>query len=132
MIKKFYSQSLAKRFLTNLAAQPEKDKNRLIAGFASWLYAKGYWRKRQEVWLAIKRLWYEQQGITEAIITTSAELTAETKMELVKALEKYFTKKIIPNFRIQLGLIGGLTVETDSQILTFTFQQLLNNLKHSV
>lgn len=129
MSRKISSRTIANRFLTGYGSCSEKERDGFLTAFVSWLYDRRYWRKRSDIQRAVKQVWYEQQGLLEVQITTSAELPAETKQELSKALEKHFAKKIIAQFQVQPGLLGGLIVSTaDGQVLSFTFQQLLNNL----
>lgn len=129
MSRKVSSKTIATRFLSAYDGCSEKERTGFLTAFASWLYDRRYWRRRNDIQQAVKRVWYEQQGLLETQISTSAELPAETKQELTKALEKYFAKKIIAQFKVQPGLLGGLVVTTaDGQVISFTFKQLLNNL----
>ncbi|MCX6785036.1 MAG: F0F1 ATP synthase subunit delta [Candidatus Komeilibacteria bacterium] len=133
MSRKVSSKTIATRFLAGYIDCPSKEQDGFLTAFVTWLYDRRYWRKRNDIQQAVKRVWYEQQGLLETQITTSAELPTETKQELTKALEKYFAKKIIAQFRVQPSLLGGLVVSTaEGQVISFTFQQLLNNLTQQV
>ena len=70
-----------------------------------------------------------RQGITQATVTSAAELTAKEREELDAALAKLTGKKVQPQFHTDPALIGGAVVRIGSTIYDGSVRAQLDRLR---
>jgi F-type H+-transporting ATPase subunit delta len=82
-----------------------------------------------EIEQAFSALLDARQGITQATVTTPAELTAGERAELGVALAKLTGKKVQPQFKTDSALIGGAVVKIGSTIYDGSVRAQLDRLR---
>jgi F-type H+-transporting ATPase subunit delta len=70
-----------------------------------------------------------QQGITQATVTSAADLTAEERAELDAALAKLTNRKVQARFQTNAELVGGLIVRIGSTIYDGSVRAQLDRLR---
>jgi F-type H+-transporting ATPase subunit delta len=69
------------------------------------------------------------RGRIGAEITLAAQPTAELQSELVASLERKIGKKVVPTFRVDPGLVGGVLIRVGDQILDGSVRRRLAALR---
>ncbi len=82
-----------------------------------------------EIEQAFSALLDARQGITQAMVTSAAELTAEERKEMDAALAKLTGKKIQARFTTDAALIGGAVVRIGSTIYDGSVRAQLDRLR---
>ena len=82
-----------------------------------------------EIEQAFSALLDARQGITQATVTSAAELTAKEREELDAALTKLTGKKVQPQFHTDPALIGGAVVRIGSTIYDGSVRAQLDRLR---
>lgn len=82
-----------------------------------------------EIEQAFSALLDARQGITQAMVTSAAELTAEERKEMDDALAKLTGKKIQARFTTDAALIGGAVVRIGSTIYDGSVRAQLDRLR---
>jgi len=82
-----------------------------------------------EIEQAFSALLDARQGITQATVTSAAELTAGERAELDAALAKLTGKKVQPQFHTDPALIGGAVVRIGSTIYDGSVRAQLDRLR---
>jgi F-type H+-transporting ATPase subunit delta len=70
-----------------------------------------------------------RQGITQATVTSAADLTAEERAELDAALAKLTNRKVQARFQTNAELVGGLIVRIGSTIYDGSVRAQLDRLR---
>lgn len=78
---------------------------------------------------AFEALLYARLGIAEAQVTSAAELSADEKAELQRALERRTGKRIEARYATDPALIGGAVVRIGSTIYDGSVREQLNRLQ---
>jgi len=71
----------------------------------------------------------ERQGITEAQISSAAELNAAQKKEMSSALERLTGKRVEAKFSLEPGLLGGAVVRVGDTVYDGSLRSRLNELR---
>jgi F-type H+-transporting ATPase subunit delta len=82
-----------------------------------------------EIEQAFSALLDARQGITQATVTSPAELTAEERAELAAALAKLTGKNVQAQFKTDSALIGGAVVKIGSTIYDGSVRAQLDRLR---
>jgi F-type H+-transporting ATPase subunit delta len=82
-----------------------------------------------EIEQAFSALLDARQGITQAMVTSAAELTAEERAEMDAALAKLTGKKIHARFATDAALIGGAVVRIGSTIYDGSVRAQLDRMR---
>jgi F-type H+-transporting ATPase subunit delta len=82
-----------------------------------------------EIEQAFSALLDARQGITQATVTSAAELTAEERKEMDAALAKLTGKKVQAKFATDAKLIGGAVVRIGSTIYDGSVRAQLDRLR---
>ena len=82
-----------------------------------------------EIEQAFSALLDARQGITQATVTSAANLTAEERVELDAALAKLTDRKVQARFTTNTALIGGLVVRIGSTIYDGSVRAQLDRLR---
>ena len=82
-----------------------------------------------EIEQAFSALLDARQGITQATVTSAADLTADERAELDAALAKLTGKKVQAQFNIDPALIGGAVVKIGSTIYDGSVRAQLDRLR---
>ncbi|MBZ5699750.1 MAG: ATP synthase F1 subunit delta [Acidobacteriia bacterium] len=82
-----------------------------------------------EIEQAFSALLDARQGITQATVTSAADLTAEERAELDVALAKLTDRKVQARFTTNAALIGGAVVRIGSTIYDGTVRAQLDRLR---
>ena len=69
------------------------------------------------------------QGKTEALITSAVELSEEQKAALLEKLEKANKKIIVPIYKVDPAIMGGILVEMDGRVYDGTLKSRLRDVK---
>lgn len=68
-------------------------------------------------------------GRTTALITSAVELTDEQKSVLIEKLEKANNKIIVPTYKTDPSIMGGILVEMDGRVYDGTLKSRLRDVK---
>jgi F-type H+-transporting ATPase subunit delta len=82
-----------------------------------------------EIEQAFAALLDARQGITQATVTSAADLTAEERAEIDAALEKLTDRKVLARFKTNDALIGGAVVRIGSTIYDGSVRAQLDRLR---
>ncbi len=82
-----------------------------------------------EIEQAFSALLDARQGITQAAVTSSADLTAKERGELDAALAKLTGQKVQTQFKTDATLIGGAVVRIGSTIYDGSLRAQLDRLR---
>ena len=82
-----------------------------------------------EIEQAFSALLDARQGITQATVTSAADLTAEERAELDAALAKLTDRKVQARFKTNAALIGGVVVRIGSTIYDGSVRAQLDRLR---
>jgi F-type H+-transporting ATPase subunit delta len=82
-----------------------------------------------EIEQAFSALLDARQGITQATVTSAADLTAEERAELDAALAKLTDRKVQARFKTNPALIGGAVVRIGSTIYDGSVRAQLDRLR---
>ena len=82
-----------------------------------------------EIEQAFSALLDARQGITQATVTSAADLTAEERAELDAALAKFTDRKVQARFRTNAALIAGVMVRIGSTIYDGSVRAQLDRLR---
>ena len=69
------------------------------------------------------------QNKVEATITSAVEMTEEQKTALLEKLEKANNKNIVPTYKVDPAIMGGLLVEMDGRVYDGTLKSRLRDVK---
>jgi F-type H+-transporting ATPase subunit delta len=69
------------------------------------------------------------RGRVRADVVVAAEPDAELRGEIVASLERRFRRTVIPSFRVDPSLIGGVVIRVEGQILDGSFRRRISNLR---
>jgi F-type H+-transporting ATPase subunit delta len=82
-----------------------------------------------EMIAAFQEVIRERQGITEAQISSAAELNAAQKKEMSSALERLTGKRVEAKFSLEPGLLGGAVVRVGDTVYDGSLRSRLNELR---
>ena len=83
----------------------------------------------EEIEEAFRRLLDARQGITQASVTSAAELTAGERAELSSVLEKLTREKVLAEYKTDPALIGGAVVRIGSTIYDGSVRTRLERMR---
>ena len=69
------------------------------------------------------------RGRVRADIAAASTPDPELQREIVASLERRYGKKVIPTFRVDPSLIGGVIIRVEGQILDGSFRRRIANLR---
>ncbi|MDO8716199.1 MAG: ATP synthase F1 subunit delta [Dehalococcoidales bacterium] len=79
-----------------------------------------------------QRLLDSHRGIEPAVVITAVPLDDKTKSGLVKHLETIVGKKVIAQYEVDPGIIGGVVVRTGGKLLDYSTRSRLMALKEEL
>ena len=79
-----------------------------------------------------QRLMDSHRGIEPAVVITAVPLDDKTKSGLVKHLETIVGKKVIAQYEVDPGIIGGVVVRTGGKLLDYSTRSRLMALKEEL
>lgn len=79
-----------------------------------------------------RALYYEANGIAEAVVTSAVALTGEQAAQLTEKLVRITGKKIILTQKVDASVLGGLRVEVDGRLLDGTVTGRLDEIRKKV
>lgn len=100
-----------------------------VVSFLKLLASRGRISGFSDVYVAFEGMVQFSRHMASAAITTAVELSESEKQALVAKLEKKTGKKILPNYRVDPSLIGGVTVEIDGMVYDGSLRSRLNEVK---
>ena len=74
----------------------------------------------------------EENNIIKPEIISAVELTDEQKLRITQKLEKKFDKKIMPEYKVNSDIIGGLIVEIDDKTIDCSLKTKFYNMKQQL
>ncbi|MDX1396501.1 MAG: ATP synthase F1 subunit delta [Gemmatimonadota bacterium] len=82
--------------------------------------------------LAYREILDEKAGRVRPVVTLPYEPDPELANAIVSALEKRFDKKMIPEFRVDPEIVGGLIVRAGDRLLDASVRRGLKDLKQEL
>ncbi|GAB1372526.1 ATP synthase F1 subunit delta [Candidatus Kapaibacterium sp.] len=79
-----------------------------------------------------ERLYFKEKNIVKAEITTSRELDENMKLKIKNELESKLIKTIIPSFKIDADLKGGITIRVDDWVYDASVRNQLIQLRNTL
>ena len=124
------NQSIAKpERLQVLDAALRGQVHPYLLSFLKILCERGAIHELRDCMKAYQRLYYEENRISEAVVTSAAELTGEQRSQLLSALEKKTGRKIVLREKTDASLLGGVLLEMDGKRIDGTLRHRLASLQ---
>lgn len=80
----------------------------------------------------MRQLYNQDHGIAEAVVTSAVALTADQMNRLQKKLESYSGKRVEITQKTNPGVLGGIRVEMDGELLDGTVKGRLDTIRKRV
>jgi F-type H+-transporting ATPase subunit delta len=112
-----------------LAASPPTEKT---ARFLDVLVEHNRLDILEDVLLALPPLWQETQGVQMFEVSSAFSLTSEQKDRLRAELERLEGKPVFLDYRIDPGLVGGLSLRKGNVIYDVSIEGRLAKLKEKM
>ncbi len=106
--------------------------SQITKNFLRVLLERGRISSIKEIVEYYTKLMYEVLGIVKAKVITAKPIKKKTLKRLVKALEKFTSKKIEPEVEVDESIIGGVIVKIGDLILDGSITAQLKGLKESI
>ena len=81
---------------------------------------------------AYKEMYYEDNGICEAHVTSAVELSEDARTRLAEKLGKLTGKNVILTCSVDIGLIGGLVVKIGNEQIDSSVRTRLDELSQQM
>ena len=75
-----------------------------------------------------KRLYYEQEGITEAVVTTAAGMSRDAAEKLKAKLEAKYKKKVLLSEKTDPSIMGGVIVRVGDEMIDGSLRTKLDRI----
>ncbi len=79
-----------------------------------------------------RHIYYQNNGIEEAVIISAIQLSEEERQEILIKLEKLINKKIVARYFVDQDIMGGLIVQTDNKLFDMSLKNKLDDIKNLV
>jgi F-type H+-transporting ATPase subunit delta len=86
----------------------------------------------KDVLLAVPQLWMERRGVETIEVSSAFSLTPEQQVRLRAELERREGKPVFLNYRIEPGLVGGISLRKGNVIYDVSIQGQLAKLKEKM
>lgn len=113
------------RVFTDLIEANEKN-------FLKILIDKNRFSEFNNIISAIKHKLEDIKGEKSVIITSAVPLDDETKMNIINKLEKRLEKSILPEWKENADIIGGLVIQAGDDVVDMSLLQRLDNLSKNI
>lgn len=118
-------EELVAKLLDRRVAPPVTNLVRLLA-------RRGRTELLPEISREFHRVFNEQRGIVEAVVTSAKPLGSEDRDAVRKTVEKITGSKVELNAQVDESLIGGLTVRIGDRLLDASIRGRLERLRHEL
>ncbi len=82
--------------------------------------------------VAFEKLCFKEKGIVRADIVTAIELSDEKKEEIVKKVSAALKKTIIPEFKVDESILGGIIVTTERSTIDLSVSGMLKSIEEYI
>lgn len=103
-----------------------------VLNFMKILCRKRLFKIVLSVALEYEKLYFKDNNIERAKITTAIELNDEKKAQITEKLAKATKKEIIPEFFVDETILGGMVVETESAGIDASLDGRLESIKRYI
>jgi F-type H+-transporting ATPase subunit delta len=79
-----------------------------------------------------EKLYFKDNNIERATITTAIELAEDKKREIVEKIEASSGKKVIPSFIVSPDIVGGIVIETESSAIDASVKTKLESIRRYI
>lgn len=102
------------------------------ARFLLLLVEKGRWALLPDILDMLPELWNEEKGIVTFEVSSMVSLSDAQKQRLTEKLEKLEQRKVFLKYRIDPGLIGGLSIRKGNIVYDASIKGNLERLKEKI
>ncbi len=110
----------------------KKNLSKDTLNFLIFLTQKGRMSLLDEICRAFINLHRAHQGIVEATVTTSGDLTKQQTTAIRERLAQVLKKEVEAQVKVDAGLIGGVKVQIADHVYDFSLRTQLNKFKEKV
>lgn len=118
--------------IDNLFSGGENKLSGQTRDFIKLLVEKGRFNLFEKIVESYRGYFNLDRGVEEVTAVVPFALSGDEKSRLVSALEKKLGKKILLSTRIDPDILGGMIVQTQSQVIDGSFQGKLKGLRQSL
>lgn len=131
-IKLLASPELSVGERESIVAEAFAGAHPYLGNFLRMMVARGYARELADALLEYRGLYNKRLGIETAVIRSAVELSAKEKERLTAALSRRAGKEVIPEYKVEPQLLGGLRVEMGGVLYDGTVRHRLDGLRESL
>ena len=102
--------------------------NAELLNFLKLLAEKNRFNSFDSIKSAFSELSDELDGIKRVTVVSAIDLSEDLKSELVSKLSDKLSKKIVPEWTIDEGIIGGLVIKYDDNVIDTSVKSKLNKI----
>ena len=106
-----------------------RDADEYVINFIKILCAKKKAHTFPECVKQYENLYNKANNIEKVTVVTAVELSNTAKEKLVKKLEDVYSKNILPEYRIDKGILGGIIIRTENSQTDASVRSRLEALK---
>ena len=125
-----FPQALAKKVMAEICTQGKASVN--LTSFLLHIVDEGRLRALPEIIDAYSDLFHQENHIEKASVETAHPLTKELEENFRTVLETRFKTKLIFNFKVNAGLLGGFRVQVGSHQIDSSLMTQLANLSRTL
>ncbi|MBQ5330041.1 MAG: F0F1 ATP synthase subunit delta [Oscillospiraceae bacterium] len=102
--------------------------SRTVLNFLYVLIEEGRTSGLSDIASDYKRLYYEQEGITEAVVTTAAGMSRDAAEKLKAKLEAKYKKKVLLSEKTDPSIMGGVIVRVGDEMIDGSLRTKLDRI----
>ncbi len=111
----------------------DSEVNNIIVKFVSYVKRSGDFKKTNDIVSQFSNVYNDKNGIIEAIVTSTRQLTSEEWNEIQSFIKnKYSAKSVIINKIVDKKIKGGIIIKVNDEVLDGSVRGRLKLLKRSL
>ncbi len=123
-------KNLAEAIYESSLNKEGKDFDIAIEKSAKYIKEKNLLGKKEEILEALERIVHRENGIIKAKVTSEIKLKSGVEKEIEEFIKKkYKAKEVILELKEDKGLLGGIKIETENEIIDATLKNKIKQLQ---
>ncbi len=123
-------KNLAEAIYESSLNKEGKDFDIAIEKSATYIKDKNLLGKKEEILEALEKIVHRENGIIKAKVTSEIKLKSEVEKEIEEFIKKkYKAKEVILELKEDKGLLGGIKIETENEIIDATLKNKIKQLQ---
>src|SRR3989344_3175688 len=107
-----------------------RELREYLENVVKFLARKRFLSKSPAILVSLKKIINEKEGTIEAYVASAKKLGTETKHQVVQSIKKrYGAKDVILEEALDQGLLGGMRIEVNDEVIDLTYKNKLGKLK---